>query len=150
VDWEAILNQDPAVFMERLSAWLVPQPILDAWAAQQQQQAAAAAAAGTGGEQGSPADAAAPSGAPAAAADANGTNAKPSSTTPQPAPAANGATSSPKGSPVKRTKDGLTGAALTAAARPLPSVSSLPAVAEVLGTMRARLEALNGPDLPRI
>ena len=33
---------------------------------------------------------------------------------------------------------------------PCPPLADLPAVAEVLGTMRARIEALNGPDAPRV
>ncbi|KAF8058901.1 SRFR1 [Scenedesmus sp. PABB004] len=65
------------------------------------------------------------------------------------APAANGAggrSPSPHGSDGGGSK---ARAALVAAAKALPPAGELPPVADVLGTLRERLAALNGPDGPR-
>jgi hypothetical protein len=144
VDWEAILSQHPDAFMERLSKWMVPEQVLAAWEKARQPQEAAAGQEAAASSSSSTAAPDTPGGTSDNGGSSGGKGTGSGSTT-------SSRGGSPGGSPGSSPRGvALSAAALTNAAKALPSVSTLGRVNDVLGTMRARIEALNGSGMPRI
>lgn len=129
VDWEAILAKHPQQFVDRLQEWFIPEtakPVTPLAAFYDPDLAHLAAA----------------------TAEEEVTQQDPTPSTPAAA-----TSSSPPVSPRGGSSDGSSGklskgdhAALVAAAKALPDVEGLPAVNEILDTIRHRLNALNGLD----
>ncbi|KAG1678968.1 hypothetical protein FOA52_013031 [Chlamydomonas sp. UWO 241] len=131
VDWEAILQQHPDAFVASVGAWLLPPAAREPPAAP-----AAAAAAGTTVTNG------AATSAPAAAASTTASNAAAK----EPGGGGGGASASGRSSSSSASAKGK------AAPPPavFPPVGAVPVVCEVLSTLRARLEVLNGVGARRL
>ncbi|KAL4437434.1 hypothetical protein ABPG75_004573 [Micractinium tetrahymenae] len=128
-DWEAILESSPERFLQSVSSWMYPPEVQQAQQAQQAQQGGDQEVQQQAGQQQQPA----------------GQQQEGESQAGQQQQQTNGSSSGSEGG-------GSGGGSGTAAAGVLPCkpVDQLPKVIEVLSTMRQRLEALNGPDVPRI
>lgn len=143
VDWEAILSQHPDAFIERLAQWFVPEPARAALGGRAP--AASSSGGGSGGNdrssEGGTGDGArdASGGGASGGGGGDSNGAAPTSDAPQRGSSAGSAGASPRGSSGGRVTP-----------RDLPGASELPRAGEVLATMRRRVEALNGPDMPRL
>jgi len=142
-DWEAILSSKVGDFVASVSAWMLPREARPPTAPQMVTTAAATLAA---------------AGSDAAAADSNTAAAVSDATVAEGASvgdAGDAVNGSGGGSGAINGHGGGAGSSPAEAppavhgARP-PPLETLPEVEKVLGTLRARLEALNGPDRPRL